>query len=129
MLYLHSYFVDVICIYCGAGIKLVYGILLMISYASNGIPIAMMRKMIARIGVFRVMNARVRHIKLTMASITNSIIGILSIIIYNPGLIAFVLELVLGFVIIIYRPIMKHIIDMIRKNACNVPKLLDFLSV
>lgn len=126
---MHSYFVDVICIYCGAGIKLVYGILLMISYASNGIPIAMMRKMIARIGVFRVMNARVRHIKLTMASITNSIIGILSIIIYNPGLIAFVLELVLGFVIIIYRPIMKHIIDMIRKNACNVPKLLDFLSV
>ena len=101
----------------------------MISYASNGIPIAMMRKMIARIGVFRVMNARVRHIKLTMASITNSIIGILSIIIYNPGLIAFVLELVLGFVIIIYRPIMKHIIDMIRKNACIVPKLLDFLSV
>ena len=80
---MHSYFVDVICIYCGAGIKLVCGILLMISYASNGIPIAMMRKMIARIGVFRVMNARVRHIKLTMASITNSIIGILSIIIYH----------------------------------------------
>ena len=96
---MHSYFVDVICIYCGAGIKLVCGMWLVIIHATNGVPIAMMRKMIARIGVFRVINARIRNIKLIMVSITNSIIGMLSIIICNPGLIDVELEFVLSTVV------------------------------
>ena len=129
MPYLHSYFVDVICIYCGAGIKLVCGMWLVISHATNGIPIAMMRKMIARIGVFRVINARIRNTKLIMESITDSIIGILSIIICNPGRIDVELEFVFGFVNIKQRPMMIDTIEMRRKQMLSFSSLLDFSSM